>query len=152
MRSRSITGSIRPMYRILKQILCISALAICLVSGPAGARKKVGLALSGGGARGLAHIGVLKVLEEEGLQAEIVTGTSMGSIVGGLYAAGYSPAFLEEMATGVDWFDMFLETVDRRYVTMRQKFFREFVDDVMQMGGCDHACRLPRACPLGSFL
>lgn len=88
-------------------------------------RPKIGIAFSGGGAKGLAHIGVLKVFEEEGIQADIVTGTSMGSIIGGLYAAGYSPAFLEDMANGVDWFDVFLETVDRRYLTMRQKNFRD---------------------------
>jgi NTE family protein len=88
-------------------------------------RPKIGIAFSGGGAKGLAHIGVLKVFEEEGLQAEIVTGTSMGSIIGGLYAAGYSPAFLEKMANGVDWFDVFRETVDRRYLSMRQKMFRD---------------------------
>ena len=86
---------------------------------------KIGIAFSGGGARGLAHIGVLKVFEEEGLQAEIVTGTSMGSIIGGLYAAGYSPAFIEDMANSVDWFGLFRETVDRRYLTMRQKMFRD---------------------------
>ncbi len=88
-------------------------------------RPRIGLALGGGGARGLAHIGVLKVLEEEGLQAGIVTGTSMGSIIGGLYAAGYSPAFLEDMATGIDWYDVFRETVDRRYITMSQKTVRD---------------------------
>jgi NTE family protein len=88
-------------------------------------RPKIGIAFSGGGAKGLAHIGVLKVFEEEGIQADIVTGTSMGSIIGGLYAAGYSPAFLEDMANGVDWFDVFRETVDRRYLTTRQKNFRD---------------------------
>ena len=88
-------------------------------------RPKIGIAFSGGGAKGLAHIGMLKVFEEEGLQAEIVTGTSMGSIIGGLYAMGYSPAFLEDMAMGVDWFDVFRETVDRRYLSMSQKLFRD---------------------------
>ena len=53
-------------------------------------RKKVGVVLSGGGAKGMAHIGVLKVLEEAGIPVDIITGTSMGSIVGGLYAIGYN--------------------------------------------------------------
>ena len=52
-------------------------------------RPKVGLVLSGGGAKGLAHIGVLEILEEEGVQIDYIGGTSMGAIVGGLYAAGY---------------------------------------------------------------
>jgi predicted acylesterase/phospholipase RssA len=54
------------------------------------ARKKVGVVLSGGGAKGMAHIGVLKVLEKAGIPVDIVTGTSIGSIVGGLYAIGYN--------------------------------------------------------------
>nr|MCU0952954.1 patatin-like phospholipase family protein [Burkholderiaceae bacterium] len=54
-------------------------------------RPRVGLVLSGGGARGFAHIGVLRVLHELRVPVDIVTGTSMGSIVGGLYAAGYTP-------------------------------------------------------------
>src|SRR5690625_5031186 len=53
---------------------------------------KIGLALSGGGAKGFAHIGVLKVLEEAGIQPDVITGTSMGSVIGGLYAIGYTPA------------------------------------------------------------
>jgi NTE family protein len=118
------------MRSVLK--LSLSAVSLALViaaSIPSSChgqeRPKIGIALSGGGAKGLAHIGVLKVLEEEGLQAEIITGTSMGSIIGGLYAMGYSPAFLEEMALDVDWFEMFLETVDRRYLSMPQKQFRD---------------------------
>lgn len=54
-------------------------------------RKKVGVVLSGGGAKGMAHIGVLKVLEKAGIPVDIVTGTSIGSIVGGLYAIGITP-------------------------------------------------------------
>jgi NTE family protein len=54
------------------------------------ARPKIGLVLSGGGTKGLAHIGVIKVLEEAGLQADVVTSTSMGSIIGALHAIGYS--------------------------------------------------------------
>lgn len=63
----------------------------------------VALALSGGGARGLAQIGVLKALEEGGLPIDLIVGTSMGSIVGGLYAAGYSTAELDSIAKKIDW-------------------------------------------------
>lgn len=59
--------------------------------------KRVGLVLSGGTARGLAHIGVLKVLEEEKVPVEYVTGTSMGSIIGGLYSIGYTPDEIEKL-------------------------------------------------------
>ena len=60
--------------------------------------KRIGLVLSGGTARGLAHIGVLKVLEEEKVPVEYVTGTSMGSIIGGLYSIGYTSDEIEKIA------------------------------------------------------
>ena len=60
---------------------------------------KVALVLSGGSALGMAHIGVIKVLEQAGIPIDIVVGTSMGSIVGGLYAAGYSPDEMEKIVT-----------------------------------------------------
>ena len=63
-----------------------------------GTRPKIGLALSGGGARGLAHIGVLKVLEREGVPIDLLAGTSMGGVVAGAYAVGLPPGFMEEEA------------------------------------------------------
>ncbi len=64
---------------------------------------KVGLALGGGGARGLAHIGVLKALEEEGVPVDMVAGTSVGALIGSLYAAGISTAEMEEMSQAIGW-------------------------------------------------
>jgi NTE family protein len=75
--------------------------------------KKLGLVLSGGGAKGLAHIGVLKVLEEEGIEPQFITGTSMGSIIGGLYAIGYTAADLEKVAHDVPWLEYFDDEVSR---------------------------------------
>ncbi|MDY0083277.1 MAG: patatin-like phospholipase family protein [Ignavibacteriaceae bacterium] len=69
-------------------------------------KPQIALALSGGGARGLSQIGVLKALEESGIQADIIVGTSMGSIVGGMYAAGYSPEQLDSVAMETDWNDL----------------------------------------------
>lgn len=66
----------------------------------------IGYALSGGGARGIAQIGVLKAFEEQGIYPDIVIGTSMGSIVGGLYSAGYSVEELDTIATKTDWNDL----------------------------------------------
>jgi NTE family protein len=68
---------------------------------------RIGLALSGGGARGLAHVGVLKVLEEMRIPISCVTGTSMGAIVGGTYASGRSPAEMEKVVVAADWEDIF---------------------------------------------
>lgn len=64
-------------------------------------RASLGLALSGGGLRGAAHVGVLQVLEEAGIHPDIITGTSVGSVVAGLYAAGVSPGEMEELAKNV---------------------------------------------------
>ena len=66
-------------------------------------RPKIGLVLSGGGAKGLAHIGILRAMEKAGLTPDYVTGTSAGSIVGGLYSIGYSADEIEQIASNVDW-------------------------------------------------
>ncbi|UYZ58156.1 patatin-like phospholipase family protein [Hymenobacter latericus] len=68
----------------------------CALAGPAGAQR-VGVVLSGGGAKGLAHVGVLKVLEQNGIPIDYIVGTSMGSVVGALYSAGYSPREIEQI-------------------------------------------------------
>lgn len=67
------------------------------------AGRKIGCALGGGGARGLSHIGVLKVLEQRGLAPQVVAGTSIGALVGALYAGGLSAADIEKVALEVDW-------------------------------------------------
>lgn len=69
-------------------------------------RPKIGLALSGGGARGLAHIGVLKVLEEHNFPIDFIAGTSMGSIIAGAYASGMDLSQIEEIARSVRWSDV----------------------------------------------
>ena len=78
-------------------------------------RPSVGLALSGGGAKGAAHIGVLKYLVEQGIPIDYVAGTSMGSIVGGLYALGYTVEELEELISTLDWSQYITNGLDRRY-------------------------------------
>ena len=83
-------------------------------------RKKVGVVLSGGGAKGMAHIGVLKVLEKAGIPVDIVTGTSMGSIIGGLYAIGYNSHSLDSMVRVQDWGYVITDKEDlRNSPTMR---------------------------------
>jgi NTE family protein len=68
-----------------------------------GQRPKIGLVLSGGGAKGLAHIGILKAIDSAGLRIDYITGTSMGSILGGLYAVGYSADSIEKITRHIDW-------------------------------------------------
>lgn len=82
---------------------------------------RIGLVLSGGGAKGLAQIGVLKVLDEIHMPIDVITGASMGSIIGGLYAIGYSPDSLQSIALHMNWDDLFNGNVQRRYRFLRDK-------------------------------
>ncbi len=86
-------------------------------------RAKVGVVLSGGGAKGMAHIGVLKVLEKAGIPIDIVTGTSMGSIIGGLYSIGYNANALDSMVRVQDWSYVITDREDMRRQSLsdRQK-------------------------------
>lgn len=82
--------------------------------------KKIGLCLSGGGAKGLAHIGLLKIIDSLGIKIDYITGTSMGSIVGALYACGYSGKQIDSIARSADW-DKLLS----RYVELSEIFIDE---------------------------
>lgn len=84
-------------------------------------RPMVGLVLSGGGARGGAHVGVLKALEELGIQIDYIAGTSMGAIVGGFYAAGYSAEQIEQIMLEMNWDAAFSDKPSRKDQTMRKK-------------------------------
>ena len=84
-------------------------------------RPKVGLVLSGGGAKGAAHIGVLKYLEEAGIPIDYIAGTSMGSIVGGMHAMGYSSEEILNLISSVDWNRLISNEVDRRKISFTQK-------------------------------
>jgi NTE family protein len=82
---------------------------------------RIGVALSGGGARGLAHIGVLKVLGELRVPVHCVTGTSMGAVVGGVFASGVSPAQMADTVTKTDWNQVFSDRPPRAEVSTRRK-------------------------------
>ena len=106
-----------------------TALAILLALGAAAAeadvesadRPRVALVLSGGGARGAAHIGVLKELERRRVPIDLIVGTSMGAFVGGLYASGYSPAEIERVVREADWQDFFTDRPPRKNISFRRK-------------------------------
>ncbi|HEY4155967.1 MAG TPA: patatin-like phospholipase family protein [Puia sp.] len=84
-------------------------------------RPKIGLALSGGGAKGLAHIGILKAIDSAGLSVDYITGTSMGSIIGSLYASGYSGDSIEKVAGNIDWDLMLSNQSSLRNIIMEEK-------------------------------
>ncbi|MEK2608683.1 patatin-like phospholipase family protein [Pseudomonas shirazensis] len=107
------------MHRLL---LCLMLLLTCLpITAAENTRPKVGLVLSGGAARGLAHIGVLKALEEQGVRVDAIAGTSMGAVIGGLYASGYSVEELEKLATTLDWQQALSDAPPRKDVPFRRK-------------------------------
>jgi NTE family protein len=120
--------------------LCIGASMLCLAasslavaqttpdpppptdsSAAPDARPRVGLVLSGGGARGTAHIGVLKVLDELKVPVDAIAGTSMGAVVGGLYASGLSGIEIEKIMSTLDWQDAFRDRPPRADLTFRRK-------------------------------
>lgn len=101
-------------------VCLIAAVALVVTAAPVvsaaqsqGDRPRLALVLSGGGARGFAHIGAIKALEELHVRFDVVTGTSMGAMVGGAYAAGYSGKQIEDITLAVDWGRMFSPRPDR---------------------------------------
>lgn len=107
------------------------------------ARPRIGLVLSGGGARGLAHVGVLKVLERERVPIDVIAGTSMGAIIGGLYASGMSAAQLEAELLKVNWDAVFAARVDRQLLSQRRKEEDFEVSPILEIGMRDGELRAP---------
>ena len=103
-------------------IFLLFNIPVKILSSPAeNERSEIGLALSGGGARGFAHLGVLQVLEENRIPVDYVAGTSMGSIIGGLYASGMSVEEIIGTVTEVDWSDVFDDRPSRRMLSFYNK-------------------------------
>ena len=78
-------------------------------------RPTVALVLSGGGAKGIAHIGVIRYLESLGIPVDMVLGTSMGGLIGGLYSLGYTPDQMDTIVRGIDWGWVFSDRLSRNY-------------------------------------
>ncbi len=105
-------------------LLVIAVLLCCNLSAQQDSipsRKKVGVVLSGGGAKGMAHIGVLKVLERAGIPVDVITGTSMGSIIGGLYAIGYNANSLDSVVRKQDWSYVITDKEDLRNQSLNDR-------------------------------
>ena len=149
------------MNRSPQKILCFAALALLgagAVSAqqpvaPDGAhRPRIGLVLSGGGARGAAHIGVLKVLEENRVPVDVIAGTSMGAVVGGLYASGLSASDIERVMTSVDWQDAFRDRPARTDLNFRRKLEDQNFLVKFPLGLKGRKFRLPRGLVQGQKL
>ena len=105
----------------MRKFLLLWLVGLMLVPSVMAERKKVGLVLGGGGAKGVAHIGVLKVLEEAGIPIDYIAGTSMGAIVGGLYSVGYNAAEIDSMVRLQDWSMLLSDRVKRSSLTFPEK-------------------------------
>jgi len=102
-------------------VLCFGMNAKAQTKAKVKDRPTVGLVLGGGGAKGLAHVGVIKVLEDNQIPVDVVAGTSMGAIVGALYASGYSADELQNITTEMDWSTVFNDKTSRGRSTFRRK-------------------------------
>ncbi|UTV28101.1 patatin-like phospholipase family protein [Photobacterium atrarenae] len=109
-------------FRYISLVILLPLIAIsCAFSAAADERPKVGVVLGGGGAKGAAHIGVLKALEEMHIPVDYIVGTSMGAYVGGLYATGMSAEEIEALMTSVDWASGYEDRVKRSERRVREK-------------------------------
>jgi NTE family protein len=121
-------------------ILILSILTVTLLHAQQ-ERPTIGVTLSGGGAKGLAHIGILKAIDSAGIKVDYITGTSMGSIIGGLYAAGYSAAELEKIAREADWSEVLSNQSSLRGIVMQEK--EEYSKYAVELPWVNNGFRLP---------
>ncbi len=126
---------------VMKQLtffFCGVILVFCL---HAQVRPKIGLTLSGGGAKGLAHIGILKAIDIAGLKVDYVTGTSMGGIIGAMYAAGYSADTIEKIARSTDWDLLLTNSASLRSLIIDEK--DEYDKYAIELPWINNGFRLP---------
>ncbi len=110
-----------PRMFILLLAACVAFFSFTVTAEPTGDRPKVGLVLSGGGAKGMAHVGVVRVLEEMRIPVDLVVGTSAGSAVGALYASGMPVEEIEQRFIDLDWLSSFRDDPGRAYKPVRRK-------------------------------
>ena len=128
-------------------------LALVMITVAAHAeRPRIGLVLGGGGARGAAHIGVLMELERQRIPIDAVAGTSMGAIVGGLYAAGKTPEEMETLVKTLDWTAALTDTPDRKHLDFRRKLDDERYPVKAEIGVRDGRLALPMGLTAGQYL
>jgi len=124
---------------IMKQLLVF--LLLLYSSYSFGQRPKIAVTLSGGGAKGLAHIGILKAIDSAGLKIDYVTGTSMGSIIGALYASGYSGDSIEKLTRGIDWDLLLTNAASLRSLSIDEK--DEYGKYAVELPWVNNGFRLP---------
>ncbi len=116
------------------------------------ADPKIGLVLGGGGARGAAHVGVLKVLEEQGIAIDYIAGTSMGAIVGSLYAYGYSADEIEAIIADIDWTDSLTDNSPRPSQSIQRKIDERSLPSSLEIGFSNQQVKTPQGLIQGQHL
>jgi len=111
----------RKVFHIFPFLMVLFSLSFCAFAQERNSRPKIGVVLSGGGAKGFAHIGALKVLVEAGVPIDYVGGTSMGGIMGGLFSSGYHPDSLEKMVMSQNWEELLAGKLSRKDLSMSEK-------------------------------
>ncbi len=127
-----------------------SFLPLDLGAQSASLRPKLGLALSGGGAKGLAHIGVIRAMEEAGLKPDYITGVSMGSIVGGMYAMGYSPDSIAGMFRAYDWGSAMSDRIPENKIIFFEK--RHFHNSLISLPITRNSIKIPSGLISGQLI
>ena len=145
-----------PIFRILlvSGLVLAGPTVIAQDASPdnAAERPRVGLVLGGGGARGAAHIGVLRELERLNIPVDAIAGTSMGAIVGSLYASGKTPDELEELVLSINWADAFVDSTARQDLSFRRKQDDAAFPVNFEMGLKDGEVQLPKGLIQGQKL
>ena len=109
-----------PLPVLVLALAAVAAFAQNAPSRPAD-HPTIGVALEGGGAKGLAHIGVLQWFEERHIPVDYIAGTSMGGLIAGLYATGYRPAEIHKIVNEIDWDDVLAKQTPYRALSFRRK-------------------------------
>jgi NTE family protein len=129
MKDRSIlsrgTGIITKLIPLLLCLFAVSVFAGPSISDTLRKRPSVGLVFSGGGAKGFAYVGLLRVIQEAGLRIDYIGGSSIGSIIGGLYAIGYHPDSIAKLIRSQNWNALLKDVADRKYVAYEEKVIGE---------------------------
>ncbi|MCS6154115.1 patatin [Shewanella baltica] len=128
---------------MMRQLLTSIILCLCMTPSMAAERLKIGVVLSGGGAKGAAHVGVLKILEEHNIPVDYIAGTSIGAYVAGMYSLGYSASEVEAIMMGVDWDSGYSDTIPRNILSYRDKQLRDRYNIPLNIGYNEGQVRAP---------
>ncbi|QFU21032.1 patatin-like phospholipase family protein [Shewanella eurypsychrophilus] len=128
---------------MIRSLTFFLILSVCFSVYAEEVRPKIGLVLSGGGAKGAAHIGVLKILEQNRIPVDYIAGTSIGAYVAGMYALGYSATEIETIMLNESWSDGYSDTIPRQALSYRNKQQRDRFNLPLNMGYSDDEVKVP---------